>query len=145
MEGLPTMHSYFSCCRFPREPGEREGWEGPADEVPAGCLHDRHNAHGNAFLLLLSFAAVCGGEPRASAPGQGRRLPAIPNHQLCQGGLEDLQSQQLGAGPHPFPPSFRLRMFLVPAVTLAVPERKCCDTTTQAGQALLGSSLGWQR
>lgn len=126
----------------------RVGWEGPTDEVPAGCLHDQHDAHANAVLFLLSSAAVHGGEPCAPAPGQGRRLPAIPDQQLCQGGLEDLQSQQLGAGPHPFPSSSCLRMVLVPSVTLAVPERKRWRAVTppaQAGQALLGSSVGWWR
>lgn len=121
----------------------RVGWEGPADEVPAGCLHDQHDAQANATLFLLSSAAVHGGEPCAPALGQGRRLPAIPDQQLCQGGLEDLPSQQLGAGPHPS--SSCLRMVLVPSVTLAVPERKCwraLTPTAQAGQALLGSSVG---
>lgn len=123
----------------------RKGWEGPTDEMPASCLHDQHNAHASAFLSLLSFAAVCGGKPHASAPGQRRRLPAIPSRYFCQGGLEDLQSQELGAGPHPFPPSSCLRMFLVPAVTLAPPERKCCRAVTQAEQAGLASGVGWAR
>lgn len=121
-EVLPITHSYFSCCLFLQAaPCSQQKGLGQSHTC---CLHDWHNAHGNTFLFCPSFAAICGSEPHVFDLGQGRRLPAIPIQQLCQGGLEDLQFQQLGPGPHPFPLSSSLRMFLVPAVTLAVPKRK---------------------
>lgn len=143
-----TTHTYFDCCLFPRTvlcsqvQGDRK--------VPqmksqlAVCMTGTTRAAMPFFSCspLLPCAVVgC-----ASALGPGRRLPAIPNQQLCQGGLEDLQSQQLGAGAHPFPPSSCHRMFLIPTVTLAVPEEaQTCNTPAQAGQAPLASGLGWWR